>query len=79
LRDGWGNARRAGPGRDRGPAISFEVARRRDGEDRRLDQLAGNEVRKARLAEADGEIDAFRHQVADVFEATSTARGRSAS
>jgi hypothetical protein len=43
--------------RVRGPAISFEVARRRHGQDRRLDQLAGDEARKARLAETDGEIE----------------------
>ena len=50
-----------------GSAISFEIARRGHGEDRRLDQLARDEAREARLAEADGEVDAFRHQIADMF------------
>lgn len=50
-----------------GFAILLEIARRSQGEDRRLDQLARDERREARLPEADGEVDTCGHQIADAF------------
>src|SRR5580704_14553917 len=50
-----------------GLAVSLEITRRSQGEDRRVDQLARDQRREARLPEADGEVDAFRYQIADMF------------
>src|ERR1700722_12278149 len=50
-----------------GFAVSLEIARRSQSEDRRRDQLARDQRREARLPEADGEIDAFRYQIADML------------
>ena len=48
-------------------AVPFEIARRGDSQDWRLDQLARDERRETGLAETDGEIDAFRDQM-DMLE-----------
>src|ERR1700684_1241053 len=50
-----------------GFAVSLEITRRSQSEDWRLDQLARDERREARVPEADGEVDAFRYQIADMF------------
>src|SRR5580698_6273508 len=49
------------------PAVSLEISRRSQSKDRRLDQLPRDERRAARLPEADGKVDAFRHQIADML------------
>src|SRR5277367_3767862 len=48
-------------------AVPFEIARRGQGQDRRLDQLARDERREAGLAESDGEVDAVGNQIADML------------
>src|SRR5271154_4564492 len=48
-------------------AVPFEIARRGDSQDWRLDQLARDERRETGLAETDGAIDAFRDQIADTL------------
>ncbi len=45
--------------------MALETARDGHSEDRRLDQLACDKARLTRLTEADGKINAFRHQVAE--------------